>query len=124
MRAAAVSSIRLSPSRSTSDRASARTGHPPDDGVDTRHILAGPVIEGSVASIGSVVIGVPIGIGLAVVAIRVLDLLFALPPPLVVVPWIDLVALAALVIAASALALGIALLAFKRRELASVLREP
>jgi len=93
-------------------------------GADTRHVLAGPLLEGAVASIGSVVIGVPIGIGLAAIAIRVLDLFFALPPPIVVVPTIELIVLATLVVAASAVALAIALLGIRRRGVAAVLREP
>ena len=93
-------------------------------GADTRHVLAGPLLEGAVASIGSLVIGVPVGIGLGIITIRVLNLFFALPPPLVVVPSGELVALAVLVVAASAVALGIVLLAIGRRGVAAVLREP
>ncbi|HEY7046668.1 MAG TPA: ABC transporter permease [Jatrophihabitantaceae bacterium] len=93
-------------------------------GADSRHVLAGPVLEGTVASIGSIVIGVPVGIGLSIIAIRVLDLFFALPPPLVVVPWANVVVLAACVVAASAVALGIALLGIRRRSVAAILREP
>jgi putative ABC transport system permease protein len=93
-------------------------------GADTRQVLAGPLLEGAVASIGSLVIGVPVGIGLGIITIRVLNLFFALPPPLVVVPSGALVALTALVVAASAIALGIVLLAIGRRGEAAVLREP
>jgi putative ABC transport system permease protein len=93
-------------------------------GADTRHVLAGPLLEGALASIGSLVIGVPVGIGLGIITIRVLNLFFALPPPLVVVPSGELVALAVLVVAASAVALGIVLLAIGRRGVAAVLREP
>ena len=93
-------------------------------GADTRHILGAPVLEGSIAAFGSIVIGVPIGLGLAVLSVRVLDLFFALPPPLVVVPWDDLVVLAGLVVGFSALALAAALLALRRRGVAAVLREP
>jgi putative ABC transport system permease protein len=93
-------------------------------GAETRHILAAPALEGSIAAFGSLVIGVPIGLGLAILSARVLDLFFAQPPPLVVVPWGALVALAALVVGFSALALGVALLALRRRGVAAVLREP
>ena len=93
-------------------------------GADTRHVLAGPLLEGSVAAIGSLVLGVPVGIGLGIIAIRVLNLFFALPPPLVVVPSVQIIALTALVVTASALALGIALLGIRRRGVAAVPREP
>jgi len=93
-------------------------------GADTRHVLAGPLLEGSVAAIGSLIIGVPVGIGLGIIAIRVLNLFFALPPPLVVVPSGELIVLAALVVMASAVALGTALLGIRRRGVAAVLREP
>ncbi len=93
-------------------------------GADTRHVLGGPLLEGSVAAIGSLVVGVPVGIGLGIITIRVLNLFFALPPPLVVVPSAQIVALAALVVTASAVALGIALLGIRRRGVAAVLREP
>jgi putative ABC transport system permease protein len=93
-------------------------------GADTRHVLAGPLLEGAVASIGSLVIGVPVGIGLGIIAIHVLNLFFALPPPLVVVPLGEVVALAVLVVATSAVALGIVLLTIGRRGVAAVLREP
>jgi putative ABC transport system permease protein len=81
-------------------------------------------LEGSVAVIGSLLIGVPVGIGLAILSVRVLDLFFAPPPPLVVMPWTDVLLLGALVTVCSVLALGLALLALRRRGTAAVLREP
>ena len=93
-------------------------------GADTRHVLSGPLLEGALASIVSLLIGVPVGIGLGIIAIRVLNLFFALPPPLVVIPAGELVALALLVVAASAVALGIVLLSIRHRGVAAVLREP
>jgi len=93
-------------------------------GADTRHVLAGPLLEGAVASFGSLVVGIPVGIGLAVIAIQVLDLFFALPPPLVVVPAVELTLLAALVVVASGIALGLTLLGIRRRGVSAVLREP
>jgi putative ABC transport system permease protein len=93
-------------------------------GADTRHILTGPAIEGGVAALGSVVIGVPVGIGLGMLAVRVLGLFFTLPPPLVTVPLVPLVVLAVVVLASSALALALALRAVSRLDVAPILREP
>jgi putative ABC transport system permease protein len=67
---------------------------------------------------------VPLGLGLAVLAGRVLGLFFTLPPPLLTIPTLPLAALALLVVGASALALGGALVAIDRRGTATVLREP
>jgi hypothetical protein len=86
--------------------------------------LTAPALEGGIAVLGSLAIGVPVGIGLSVVAVRVLGLFFTLPPPLVVLPRGALVSLAAFMIAMSAVALGVALRRVARQDAAPVLREP
>jgi putative ABC transport system permease protein len=48
-------------------------------GATTAQSLTGPGVEGAVAVFGSLLIGVPVGIGLAVLSIRVLGLFFTLP---------------------------------------------
>jgi putative ABC transport system permease protein len=93
-------------------------------GATTVQVLTGPAIEGTVAVVGSLAIGVPIGIGLSIVAIRVLALFFTLPPPLVVVPTGALGGLAAFMIAVSVLAFAVVLRRVTRAAAASVLREP
>jgi putative ABC transport system permease protein len=93
-------------------------------GADTPQAVAGPALEGVIAVLGSLAVGVPLGLGLAVLAGRVLGLFFTLPPPLLTIPIVPLAALALLVVAASALALGGALVAIDRRGTATVLREP
>ena len=93
-------------------------------GADTRHVLTGPAVEGGLAALGSVVIGVPLGIGLGTLAVRVLGLFFTLPPPLVTVPVGPLVLLAVVVLATSTLALALALRAVSRLDVAPLLREP
>ncbi len=92
-------------------------------GADTMQILTPPAIEGLVAVACSVVIGVPVGLGLGVLAVRVLGLFFALPPPLLTLPAGGIAALVASVVVASAVALGAALFAVNRVRAASVLRE-
>jgi putative ABC transport system permease protein len=67
---------------------------------------------------------VPVGLGLAVLEVRVLGLFFALPPPLLSVPLGALAGLGALMVATSAVALGLSLLATSRVPTASVLRAP
>jgi len=87
-------------------------------------VLTGPAIEGAIAVLGSLLVGVPVGLGLAVLTVRVLGLFFMLPPPLLSLPVGALAGLVVLMIAASPLALGIALVAVTRMQTASVLREP
>jgi putative ABC transport system permease protein len=93
-------------------------------GADTPQTVTGPALEGAVAVLGSLVVGVPLGLGLAVLAAQVLGLFFVLPPPLLTVPAVPLLALALLVVGASALAVGAALVAVDRRAVPTVLREP
>jgi putative ABC transport system permease protein len=93
-------------------------------GADTPQTVTGPALEGTVAVLGSLVVGVPLGLGLAVLAGQVFGLFFVLPPPLLAVPAVSLLALGLLVVGASALALGAALVAVDRRAVPTVLREP
>ena len=91
-------------------------------GADTPQTLTGPTLEGGVVGAGSLVIGVPIGVGLGIVGTQVLRLFFTLPPPLVAVPAAQIAALALLVVAASAIALGVALGAIVRIWPAAILK--
>jgi len=93
-------------------------------GATTTQVLTAPALEGLIAVVGSLVVGVPVGIGLSVLSVRVLGLFFVLPPPLVVVPVTAIAGLAGFMIATSAVALGFALRAVVRQDPAPVLREP
>jgi putative ABC transport system permease protein len=93
-------------------------------GAGTREVLTGPMLEGSVAVVGSLVVGIPVGVGIGMISVRVLGLFFTLPPPLVTIPVAELLGLTVLVLAASVVALGIALRSVSRVDVASVLREP
>ena len=93
-------------------------------GADTRQILTGPVLEGTVVALGSLAIGMPVGLGLGVLTVRVLALFFALRPPLLTMPLGQLIALALFVLVASAVALWTALAAVNCVPAASLLREP
>jgi putative ABC transport system permease protein len=93
-------------------------------GATTRQIVTGPALEGSIAVLGSLVIGLPVGLGVGLLAVRVLGLFFALPPPLLKIPVAALAGLVGAVILASALSLTIALVAVTRLRAATVLREP
>jgi putative ABC transport system permease protein len=93
-------------------------------GATTRQVVAGPVIEGAIAAVGSLVLGIPIGIGLAVLSVRVLGLFFVLPPPLATVPVGGIAVLAGLVVAVSAVALAVAVQRVVRVDPATILREP
>jgi putative ABC transport system permease protein len=92
-------------------------------GADTAHVVAGPAFEGIIAVVGSIAIGVPLGAGLGFLAVRVLGLFFVLPPPLLTVPALPLVALVVAMGVASGAALAIALGGVTRARAAVVLRE-
>jgi ABC-type antimicrobial peptide transport system permease subunit len=91
-------------------------------GADTRQILTGPTLEGSITGLGSLVIGVPLGIGLGILSVQVLRLIFTLPPPLVTVPAGQLTGFALFMLIASAVALSAALVAIDRVRLAFILK--
>jgi putative ABC transport system permease protein len=93
-------------------------------GADTRQILTGPTLEGGITGLGSLAIGVPVGIGLGILSVQVLRLVFTLPPPLITVPAGQLAGLALFMLVASVVALGAALVAIDRVQLASILKEP
>ena len=92
-------------------------------GAATANVLNGPALEGAIAAAGSLVVGVPVGLGLAMLAVRVLGLFFTLPPPLLSIPVGAIAGLVVLMVAASAVALGAALVAVDRVGAAAVLRE-
>lgn len=92
-------------------------------GADTSQVLTGPAQEGAIVALGSLLLGIPIGLGLGALAVRVLNLFFTLPPPALSVPVGALAAYAALILGASAIALGAALAAINRIDPAAVLRE-
>lgn len=93
-------------------------------GADKRQILTGPALEGGLVVLGALILGIPMGLGLGMLAIQVLSLFFALKPPLLTVPAGGLVALVLFVILSSALAIGIALAAVTRIRVAPLLRAP
>jgi putative ABC transport system permease protein len=93
-------------------------------GAETSKVLTGPAQEGLIVVLGSLVIGIPVGLGLALLAVRVLSLFFSLPPPLLTVPSISLVIFAVFMVTTSAIALATALVAVTRVRPAQVLREP
>jgi putative ABC transport system permease protein len=93
-------------------------------GAGTSRLLTGPALEGILVAGGSLVIGIPVGLGLGALAVRVLGLFFALPPPLLTVPVSRLTALAVAVLLSSGVALALALRRVGRVEISPVLREP
>jgi len=93
-------------------------------GADPYQVITGPVIEGGAAVLASLAIGIPVGLGIAAITVRVLGLFFTLPPPLLSVPTGDVLALVFLVVVTSALCLGAALLAVTRIQAGPLLREP
>jgi putative ABC transport system permease protein len=92
-------------------------------GADTGQILTGPALEGTVVVLGSLAIGLPVGLGLGTLAIQVLGLFFPAGPPLLTIPAGGLIAIVLFVVIASTVALGGALIAVNRVRVASVLRE-
>ncbi|MFC8520351.1 FtsX-like permease family protein [Streptomyces sp. NPDC057257] len=49
--------------------------------ADTGRVLTGPAVESAVAVVGSLLIGIPLGLGLGVLSIRVLSLFLHFPHP-------------------------------------------
>ena len=93
-------------------------------GAETPRVLAGPAQEGAIAVLGSLLVGIPLGLGLGVLSVRVLGLFFDLPPPLLAFPAAPLGLFVLVLVAASAVALAGALVAVSRLPVAAVLREP
>jgi putative ABC transport system permease protein len=93
-------------------------------GADTGQLLTGPAQEGSISVLGSILLGIPIGLGLGALAVRVLALFFTLPPPVAVLPIASLAGFVLLVVVTCAIALAAALFAVTRVSAAQVLREP
>jgi putative ABC transport system permease protein len=93
-------------------------------GAERSQLVTGPAQEGVVAVLGSLLIGLPLGLVLGVLAVRVLGLFFTLPPPVVSVPAVSLVGFVLLMVIASAVALAAALLAVTRITASAALREP
>jgi putative ABC transport system permease protein len=92
-------------------------------GATTRQVLRPPATEGMVATVGSLVTGIPIGVALAVLAVRVLGLFFTLPPPVVDIPTGSLLLLAGAVLTSSAAALLLVLRQLTRIDVAPLLRD-
>ena len=93
-------------------------------GAETSQVLTGPAQEGIVVVLGSLLIGVPVGLGLALIEVRVLALFFALPPPILTVPAGPLAEFILFMVMTSAVAMAAALAAVTRVRPAAVLREP
>lgn len=93
-------------------------------GATTGQLLVPTAVEATVAAVGSVLIGIPLGIGLAILAVRVLGIFFTLPPPIVTLPLGPLGLFVLAVLVASAVALTIALRRIDRVDVAALLREP
>jgi putative ABC transport system permease protein len=93
-------------------------------GAETSQVIEGPAQEGIITVLGSLFIGLPLGLGLGILSVRVLGLFFSLQPPLLTVPVGTLAAFVLLMVATSAVALGVALVAVTRVRAATVLREP
>jgi putative ABC transport system permease protein len=93
-------------------------------GADASQLIAGPAAEGVLVVLGSMLIGVPVGLGLALLEVRVLSLFFALPPPLLTIPTGALSVFIVFMAMTSTIAIAAALAAVTRVRPASVLREP
>jgi putative ABC transport system permease protein len=92
-------------------------------GADRRQVLTGAAQEGAISVFGSVILGVPIGLGIALVSVRVLGLFFVLPPPLLALAAGRLGLFLLLTVGTSAAALAVALVAINRVTAATTLRE-
>ncbi len=93
-------------------------------GAEKSQVVTGPALEGLVAALGSIVVGLPLGLLLGMLVVRVLGLFFSLSPPLLSVPIGSLTAFVLLIAATSAVALAAALRGVTRIGTPSALREP
>jgi putative ABC transport system permease protein len=93
-------------------------------GADRLQLRTGPRLEGLIAVLASLLIGIPVGLVLGLLSVRLLGLFFTLPPPLLEIPAAPLAGFVVLMAGASALALGGALAAVTRVTAATSLREP
>ena len=93
-------------------------------GADAPQVRTGPALEGVIAVLGSLIIGVPLGLGLAMLSVRVLGLFFNLSPPLLSVPLGTLALFVVLLAACSLVAIWVALVGVTRVRPATLLREP
>jgi putative ABC transport system permease protein len=92
-------------------------------GALTRQVLVPSAVEGVVTVAASLVFGLPIGIGMALLSTRVLTPVFTLPPPLLVIDEAGLLGLIGLVLLASAVSIVASLVAVARLPTAQVLHE-
>jgi putative ABC transport system permease protein len=92
-------------------------------GADRSQVVTGPAEEGMIAVVGSIAIGLPLGLGLGMLVVRVLGL-FTLQPPLLTIPLGTLAAFVVLMLVGSAVALGGALIAVARVGATTTLRAP
>jgi putative ABC transport system permease protein len=92
-------------------------------GASTGQVVTAPVVEGAIAALGGLVIGIPVGLGIGALNIQILALFFTLPPPVLVVSAREVAALAAVVVLASVLALTVVLYRVAHQPVASVLRD-
>ncbi|MCW2760082.1 MAG: hypothetical protein JWR85_283 [Marmoricola sp.] len=93
-------------------------------GATRAQVAAGPRLEGVVTVVGSLVVGLPLGLLLSMLSVRVLALFFTLPPPLLTVPVGSLLAFVTLMVTTCGVALLGALAAVTRVHAARTLREP
>ena len=91
-------------------------------GAEPSQIRTGPAQEGLIAVLGSIVIGVPVGLALGLLSVRVLGLFFTLPPPLLTIPLGTMATFMALMLGMSFVAIAGALLAVDRISAATSLR--
>jgi putative ABC transport system permease protein len=92
-------------------------------GASTGQVVTAPVVEGAIAALGGLAIGIPVGLGLGALNIQILALFFTLPPPVLLVSTSELAALGTVVVLASVLALAVALYRVAHQPVASVLRD-
>jgi putative ABC transport system permease protein len=92
-------------------------------GATTAQVLVPPGVEGLATVVASVLVGVPVGLLMAVLSVRVLSPLFTLRPPLLHADPLALGGLVAAVVVTTSLAFAGSLITVARLRTVSVLRE-
>jgi putative ABC transport system permease protein len=91
-------------------------------GADDAQVRTGPAQEGAVPVVGALAIGIPVGLGLGLLSVRLLGLFFTLPAPALTIPLGTLAGFVVLLVATSAAFVAVALVAVDRVSSATELR--
>ena len=92
-------------------------------GVRMRDLLGLVLGEAGIVAAAALVIGLVVGVPMAVMSVQILQPVFTVPPNGITLPVVQLTMLVALVLGAVAIASGVAASSLRRTHLVEILRE-